>query len=218
MTLHPDMPVVRRDAASTQRRILDAAREEFSAYGYGSARMDRIAKQALASKPMIYSYFGGKDDLYKAALREAYAQIREGERALDTDQMSPENAIRELVRFTMDHFVSNPWFISMLNTENLRGGVTVREMERLSEIQSPLISRIRDILARGAGDGVFRANVDPIELYVFIASLCYFPVSNRHTLRVVFDLPIDEAWLMRHAREAGEMVIRHLMVEGPVRT
>lgn len=200
----------RRDAAATQRRILDAALTEFSTHGHGGARIDRIAEAAGVSKPMIYSYFGDKEDLYKAALKESYVQIRQGERGIDTDDMSPEEAIRELVRFTMDHFISKPWFTSMLNTENLRGGVAIREIDHLSDIQSPLISQIKGILDRGVAEGSFRDGVDPTELYITIASLCFFPVSNKHTLRVVFDAPIDPDWLRRHATEAGEMVIRYL--------
>ncbi|WP_068115853.1 TetR family transcriptional regulator [Tropicimonas marinistellae] len=200
----------RRDAAATQRRILDAALTEFSTHGHGGARIDRIAEAAAVSKPMIYSYFGDKEELYKAALKESYVQIRQGERAIDTDHMTPEEAIRELVRFTMDHFISKPWFTSMLNTENLRGGVAVREIENLSDIQSPLIVQIGEILDRGVAEGSFRKGIDPTELYITIASLCFFPVSNKHTLRVVFETPINEAWLMRHAAEAGEMVIRYL--------
>lgn len=200
----------RRDAAATRRRILDSALTEFSTYGHGGARIDRIAKAAGVSKPMIYSYFGDKEELYKAALRESYVQIRQGERGIDTDHMEPEEAIRELVRFTMDHFVSKPWFTSMLNTENLRGGVAIREMDHLSEIQSPLIAQIRGILDRGVAEGHFRPGVDPTELYITIASLCFFPVSNKHTLRVVFKVPIDEAWLKKRAEEAGEMIIHHL--------
>ena len=38
-----------------------------------------IAERAGVSKPMIYSYFGDKDGLWAAALREAYVQIRAGE-------------------------------------------------------------------------------------------------------------------------------------------
>lgn len=199
-----------RDAAATRGRILAAAMTEFSSHGHGGARIDRIAKAAGVSKPMIYSYFGDKEELYKAALRESYVQIRQGERELDTDQMEPEEAIRALVNFTMQHFVSKPWFTSMLNTENLRGGTTVREIDHLSDIQSPLIQQIGRILDRGVAKGSFRAGIDPAELYITIAALCFFPVSNKHTLRVVFDLPIDETWLSRHAAQAGEMIIRYL--------
>ncbi|MEZ5722128.1 MAG: TetR/AcrR family transcriptional regulator [Paracoccaceae bacterium] len=71
-----------RDAERTRRAILDAALVEFSEKGHAAARMDAVAEAAGISKPMIYSYFGDKDALYAAALREAYVQIREGETEL----------------------------------------------------------------------------------------------------------------------------------------
>lgn len=200
----------RRDAAASQRRILDAALDEFARLGHAGARIDSIAEAAGVSKPMIYSYFGDKEELYKAALRESYVQIRQGERALDTEHMTPDEAVRELVRFTMQHFVSKPWFISMLNTENLMGGSAVQDIADVAEIQSPLIEKIRDIVNRGVAEGVFRDDIDPVELYITIASLCYFPVSNKLTLRAVFKVPVDAAWLEARAEMAADMVIGYL--------
>ena len=206
-TAHP------RHAAATQRRILDAALSEFSTHGYGGARVDRVAAMAEVSKPMIYNYFGDKDALYKAALKEAYVQIREGERQIATEHMEPEDAIRELARFTMEHFIQKPWFISMLNTENLRRGAAVREIEDVAEIQSTMIAQMSHILERGIATGRFRSGIDPVELYIMMASLCFFPVSNQHTLRVVFQTPIDAPWLKRRAEEAGEMLVRYLRAD-----
>ena len=200
----------KRDAARTRKSILEAALIEYSEHGFAGARMDRIARNAGISKPMIYDYFGHKNDLYAAALREAYVQIREGELALDFDHMSPEDAIRSLVQFTMGHFRSKPWFISMLNTENLRGGDTIRRIKDASEIQSHLLVKVKDILDRGVADGVFRNDIEPAGLYIHIASLCYFPISNAHTLRAVFPCSIDDTWLDRHVDQASEMVIRFL--------
>ncbi|GAB7036934.1 MULTISPECIES: TetR/AcrR family transcriptional regulator [Catenuloplanes] len=54
------------DAASTRRRILDAATAEFAAYGIAGARVDRIAAASGANKAMIYKYFGSKDQLFDA--------------------------------------------------------------------------------------------------------------------------------------------------------
>lgn len=202
-----------RDASATRRRILDAALSEFSEHGHGGARVDRVAAAAEVSKPMIYSYFGDKDQLYKAALKEAYVQIREGERSIDTDHMDPEDAIRALTLFTMDHFVQKPWFISMLNTENLRRGETVREIEDVTAIQSNLITQLDSILERGVAQGRFRAGVDAVELYIKMASLCYFPVSNQHTLRTVFEANVDKSAMQRRAEEAGEMLVRYLRTD-----
>lgn len=57
-----------RDSAATRARILDAAIEEFAAYGLAGARIDRIAEAAEANKRSIYVYFGSKESLFNAAL------------------------------------------------------------------------------------------------------------------------------------------------------
>lgn len=200
----------RRDAKLSKERILQAALEEFSTYGYGGARVERIAQSAGLSKPMLYNYFGDKDAIYVAALKEAYVQIRAGETQLNLDALPPAEAVRALVRFTMTHFREKPWFISMLNTENLRGGMTIRDIHDAAGIQSVLVERLRDVLRRGEASGVFRSGVDPAEFYIFIASLCYFPVSNCHTLSVVFQLKMDESWFDRRAEQAADMLLAYL--------
>ena len=50
--------------ADTRRRILDAATEEFAAYGIAGARVDRIVAVARTNKAQMYSYFGNKDQLF----------------------------------------------------------------------------------------------------------------------------------------------------------
>lgn len=200
----------KRDAAASRRRILQAALHEFSRYGHAGARMDSIAEAADVSKPMIYNYFGDKEELYRAALRESYVQIRKGEQKLQIGDLEPEAGIRKLVSFTMDHFVSKPWFISMLNTENLLGGDAIRQISDADAIQSQLIDGIGKLLKKGAGSGLFRDDIDPVELYITIASLCYFPVSNQHTLRAVFKVPIDPTWLDQRVEMISDMVLQYL--------
>jgi len=200
----------KRNPEVTRAAILHAALEEFSEVGHSGARVDRIAARAGVSKPMIYDYFGDKDAVYAAALREAYVQIRQGEMTLELDTLSPEEAVRALVHFTMNHFWNNPWFIRMLNTENLMGGDTIRNLDDVTEIQSVLLRRVTEILRRGNATGLFRSGIDPVELYIFIASVCWFPISNMHTLKVVFRAPIGEDWLTAHADKAADMIVGYL--------
>jgi hypothetical protein len=42
------------------------------------------------------------------------------------------------------------------------------------------------LLERGARTRVFRRGVDPVELYITIAALGFFYLSNRHTLSTIF--------------------------------
>ena len=55
-----------RNADETRNRILAAATAEFADRGIAGARVDRIAEAAGASKPMLYSYFGGTEKLFDA--------------------------------------------------------------------------------------------------------------------------------------------------------
>jgi hypothetical protein len=53
-------------------------------------------------------------------------------------------------------------------------------------MNSPLIEMLAEILERGRKDGSFRGGVDPLQLYVSIAGLSYFYLSNSHTLSAIF--------------------------------
>ncbi|SDB54292.1 TetR/AcrR family transcriptional regulator [Bauldia litoralis] len=204
----------KHDAERTRQDILAAAMNEFAEHGDTGARIDRIAENARCNKALIYAYFGNKEDLFAVVLREAYIQIREGEKRLDLDALSPKEAIVRLLRFTAKHFHDNPWFIRLLNTENQRGGRTIRKMNGLNELNSPLVRMLGEVLKRGQAEGVLRSDVDPLHLYLSIAGLFYFPLSNSFTLSAIFDQDIDsDRWLEERMKCAEEMVIAYLSVE-----
>jgi AcrR family transcriptional regulator len=58
------------DSAATKARLLDAAFDEFVAYGLAGARVDRMAAAASVNKQAIYAYFGSKEALFDAVLAE----------------------------------------------------------------------------------------------------------------------------------------------------
>jgi TetR/AcrR family transcriptional regulator len=62
-----------RDPEGTKRKILAAALQEFSAKGIDGARVDAIAARAGVNKQLLYYYFGSKDGLFRAVLRERLA-------------------------------------------------------------------------------------------------------------------------------------------------
>jgi AcrR family transcriptional regulator len=50
--------------------ILEGAMQEFMAYGYAAASMDRIATAGKVSKPTLYTYFQDKEGLFTALILE----------------------------------------------------------------------------------------------------------------------------------------------------
>jgi AcrR family transcriptional regulator len=175
-----------RDPERTRAAILAAATEEFAANGLTGARVDAIASRARVNKRMIYHYFGDKDGLYLAVLEATYEKIRAAELDLHLTDRGPVDGMRELVRFTWAYFLAHPEFLSLLGTENLHKAAYLKRSKRIQELHSPLVGMISALLARGEKERVFRAGVDPVELYVTIAALGFFYLSNRHTLSTIF--------------------------------
>ncbi|WP_159588991.1 TetR/AcrR family transcriptional regulator [Chelativorans xinjiangense] len=203
-----------RDPVRTRAAILAAARVEFSERGLEGARIDAIAARAATNKRMLYHYFGNKDALYCAVLEEAYREIREGERALQLDQYEPVEAVERLVRFTFRHFLECPWFIALLTNENLMKARYLRTLPEMHGLHSPLVDQLRKLIRRGGRSGVFRLGIDPVQLYISIAALGYFYVSNNATLSVIFDTDLSSnAHIAAREAHAVEMVLDHLRVK-----
>jgi AcrR family transcriptional regulator len=175
-----------RDAERSQATILAAARDEFAESGLGGARMDRIAERAGLNKRLIYYYFEDKEQLFRAVLEQAYLHIREEERKLNLLALKPPEAVRRLVEFTWDYYLAHPEFLTLLNSANLHRGRHLQASRRAREMNSPLIEMLGEILERGRKDGSFRGGIDPVQLYVSIAGLSYFYLSNSHTLSAIF--------------------------------
>lgn len=206
-----DAPKRARNSIKTKAAILVAARAEFAERGFEGARVDAIAALAGANKRLLYHYFGNKEDLYRAVLLDAYQEIRRGERALSLDQYGPVDAMDRLVRFTFRHFLANPWFPRLLNTENLENARFLKTLPDIQAIHSPLVGQITTIVSRGADAGTFRRDVDAVQLYISIAALGFFYVSNMATLSVIFGRDLaGVAMVQERESQAVQMVLDYL--------
>ena len=211
VTLAAGQAPSKRNPERTRDLILDAALAEFAAKGLSGGRVDEIAARAGVNKRMIYHYFGSKQGLFLAALERIYETIRREEAALQLGDLGPVEGMRRLVAFTWDYLERHPEFISMLNSENLHHGQHIRRSQRVPELHSPLLDMIGDLLRRGVAEGVFRAGVDPVQLYISMAGLGYFYLSNSHTLSTFFGRDLRTAANMHLRRQhMVEFVVGYL--------
>jgi TetR/AcrR family transcriptional regulator len=183
------VPLIRRrqrDPERTSAAILAAATKEFAERGYGGARVDAIAARANINKRMLYHYFGGKDALYVAVLEGSYIAIRSSEAGLDLSHRSPAEGMRELIVFTWQYFLDHPEFLGILATENQNRARFLKRSARIFELHSPLVSEISGLLDRGAEAGDFRPGCDAVKIYMSIAALGSFFLTNRWTLSTIF--------------------------------
>src|SRR5205807_9637268 len=76
---------------------------------------------------------------------------------------------------------------------------------KVKSMHSPFVEMIRTVVRRGVDSGDFKVAVDPVQLYISIAALSFFYLSNSATLSVIFgrDLLAKDAKDERLAHMAG---------------
>src|SRR5437899_1852241 len=134
--------------------------------------------------------------------------------ALSVGDLPVAAPVRRLVQFTWYYYLRHPEFLTLLNSENLHRASHLRESPNVREMNSPVIKTLGKVLERGRDAGVFRDDVDPLQLYISIAALSYFYLSNNHTLSAVFGRNLATAATKRaRVRHMTEVILGYLRPE-----
>ena len=82
---------------------------------------------------------------------------------------------------------------------------------RLVDLNSSAVGMLRGVLDRGREAGVFRADVDAVDVHMMISAFCFFRVANQHTFGALFgrDL-LDPATRQHYRTMVADMVTGYL--------
>jgi AcrR family transcriptional regulator len=200
------------DPDATKRDIIEVATEEFARNGLSGSRIDEIAAKTKTSKRMIYYYFGDKEGLYLAVLEAAYQRIRAIEAELDLQHLRPLEALKTLVEFTFDYQNTHEDFIRLVMIENIHHGAYLKKSKVIQDLNVTVIDAIRNIYDRGKRQGLFREDLDPIDIHFTMSALCFFSVSNRATFSNIFKRDMSSAEGLKQRRASiVETVMRYVM-------
>ena len=120
--------------AVREQQMLDAAVEVFSRKGYHDTSMDAIAAEASISKPMLYLYYGSKDELFRACIARESLRFIEAVAVAGNPQLTPHEQLRAGLEA----------FLSYVDTNLLSWQVLYRQALG----QQPFASEIADSRAR----------------------------------------------------------------------
>ncbi|WP_412050158.1 TetR family transcriptional regulator [Hoeflea sp. Naph1] len=206
----------RETSESTRQQLLAAAREAFMVGGLEGARVDDIALRAESNKQLVYHYFGNKDGLYTAVLKQVYQEIREQEAALKLGSLPAEEAMRKLVEFSFDYLRQSPEFVRILVDENIHYGRHLKDAGAVQAVNKPIIDLIAQTLERGVEDGVFRRGLDPLHVYLSIAGMSFFYFANIHTLSYAFSRSLDgEAEMDERRAHIVDFALNAIRIRAP---
>ncbi len=106
------------DTEGTQRRLKQAATEEFAEHGLDGTTMTRIAEKAGINKERLYTYFGDKRALWEIVLAEELERLAA---AVGLQGASLDN-IGEFAGATFDYHAAHPQLARLLQWEGLGRG------------------------------------------------------------------------------------------------
>src|SRR5580765_175285 len=172
--------------AANRASIVQAAIDEFASRGFKGASMDAIAARTHTTRAMINYYFGSKEKLYLAVLERVYGEIREAEGELELDHLAPLDAARRIVEFTYNYYLTHEGFVRLVVAENQARGRHFRKSKAMRTLNRPIIDRLSRVIARGQAAGLFRPDLDPVEIHKAVAALGMFNVTNRYTFGAIF--------------------------------
>jgi len=195
--------------------IVAASIEEFAARGFKGASMDAIAARTHTTRALINYYFGSKEKLYIAVLEHVYSGIRDAEGELDLEHLTPARAVRRIVEFTYTYYVEHEGFVRLVVAENQARGRYLRKSKGMRTLNRPIIDRLADVIARGQRAGVFRRQVDPVEVHKAIAALGMFNVTNQYTFGAIFQREMGAKGDLAARREmVSEVILSYLRRRG----
>jgi TetR/AcrR family transcriptional regulator len=179
--------IVTRNPGRTRERILSAALKEFAAKGFSGARVGVIARRASINKRMLYHYFGNKEKLFRAVLRQKIAERRAWGENLSSDPA-------ERLPFWFKAACGDADWIRLLEWEALQndGQKVIDENERRSQ-STEWLKRLRQRQVRGELSAEFGAR----HLALAMQSLTMFPLAFPQLTRLIMGRTIDDPKFQR---------------------
>lgn len=155
----PGRPKDMRKRAS----ILDAAKSLFSERGYSGTSMDAVAQEAAVSKLTVYSHFGGKDKLFRAAVRARCADLFPETLYMADEKTDFEQALRIIARHHA-RLATSEEATGMWRAIASACSERTPQLGRLLWEEGPLRTHalLRDFLARVVAQG--RLDIDDCDL------------------------------------------------------
>ncbi|WP_133492924.1 TetR/AcrR family transcriptional regulator [Alcanivorax sp. 24] len=184
-------------------QLLDVAVRQFSEHGISGTPLSRIAREARVTPALMHYYFGNKDQLVEAVVRERLLALIAP--ALDsiTEHAPDDGAGQILDRFvvTILETVSGAsWLPPLWVREVLTEGGQLREM-LVREVAPRVAGTITDAIERDQRRGLLNPDIEPRLVPISLIGLTIFALATRSLWsRFPGNQNIDTATLIRHVR------------------
>lgn len=206
-----------RNAEATRGRILAAAEAIFAEEGFNGARVDAIAARAQINKQMLYHYFGDKEGLYVAVVRQMLERVanRMNEAFDVAEHEDPVEALHTMLRAYFDTVQTEPNYSKLIIHEAIHGWPAFTAIERGADtmgqdVADQLFGQLSPLIQQGVAAGTLRATLDPRLVIVLATILCRIYILLLPRLQLLWpDEPLDSPERLTWAREQLVELLMH---------
>lgn len=185
-----------------ESRILQAAQSEFEAKGYNGTRMQAIADTAGISKASLHYYFRSKDKLFEKIFEQALQEYLPIIQTWSDDSLDWEEKVRKFSA-ELFQFIRHGKMLFIIREINRNPDLLSARMKNKKKPNS-LVSYFDNLIEQGA-----IRKTDARLLYIFLNSLCCFPIINREMFEKALRMTTKEydELMQQYARFAADFFI-----------
>ncbi len=201
------------DVNDTEKRILQAAEQEFMQKGFAGARTTVIAEKAGVTHAMLHYYFRTKEKIFEKVISEKITMIKEIiVSSITEEKHSLEEVIQSIIDRHLTFLSENPnlprFFIGEIFSHPERLEIV---KEKIAVFANPLIKRLQTMINHYASIGVYKW-VDAKTLLLDIISLNVFPYMISPLVNSAFNGMMEDrnSFLEKRKFENYETIIRKL--------
>ncbi|MFF0546824.1 TetR/AcrR family transcriptional regulator [Nocardia thailandica] len=139
--------------AVREQQMLDAAVEVFARKGFHDTSMDAIAAEAKISKPMLYLYYGSKDELFRACIQREGMRFIEAIAPAGNPQLTPHEQVRTALESFLSFVDSNRQSWQVLYRQAIGQQAFASEIDNARERVIELTAKLLESSAKHAEPG-----------------------------------------------------------------
>jgi TetR/AcrR family transcriptional regulator len=164
---------LRKKGKKTREKIFKVATKLFAKYGFAGTSMDDIADRVGIRKASLYHHFSSKQEIYEELIERVFSEvIRIFQVSFSSGDIlkDAENFVSKIMNFILQ----NEDYVKILLRELLDENLPVKKFAL--EYVPKILSFGSEILERGRKEGLFKEDVDPIQLSITLtgAIIIYF--------------------------------------------
>ncbi|MBS4065419.1 MAG: TetR/AcrR family transcriptional regulator [Chitinophagaceae bacterium] len=190
--------VKKQKDATTQQRILEAARKVFIEKGMAGARMQDIADEAGINKALLHYYFTSKDMLFEQIFQQASARFIPHINEVIESDVSLLEKIEHICVNYVTLIMSKPFMpLFILNEVHKQPEAF---LQRMWGGQKPKLHKLAEQIEHEVKRGTIKP-IHPMHLFMNIMSLSIFPFLAKPMLQYMSKMSDKAYWQLMEERK-----------------